>query len=108
TKFESIYEKASFVEDGLKKIKEEYNVTHIFIEDTLVRATGGRSTAHTVAILIKFNSIVSWIAHKVFELEPTHIPVLTARKKLKIVIPKSMKGAKNTKLRKEFILSSVL
>lgn len=108
TVFGDVFEKAEYIEKELKKLKEDFAFSKIVVEDALVKANRGRSTAHVIALLIKFNSIISWQCYKIFGVQPEYIEARTARKRLGIKIPKECRGKRKTKARKTFLLESAL
>lgn len=82
----SIFDKASLVRQELRRIKDAYGVTNIYIEQSVTRMGRGSSSAHTINLLSRFNGIVSWIVYDTFGMEPTFFDVRTARKELGINI----------------------
>jgi hypothetical protein len=100
-KLESMFQKAQVVRDRLQEIKDLYNITDIYIEQSLNAFRPGLSSAQVILTLGKFNGIVSWICYELFDKEPNYIGASSARKKLNIKVEK---GA-NTK---EIVLKHVL
>ena len=62
-KIGSFFEKAREAEMVLKKIKKEYDIKYIFIEQALMFFRRGGSTAKTMSILQRFNGIISWLCY---------------------------------------------
>lgn len=71
-----------------------YPVEHIFIEQPFTFFNSGGSSAKTMAILQKFNGIVSWIVYELFEIEPQFIGANEARKLCGIKVPRGQKAKK--------------
>lgn len=93
-KLSSMFEKALFIEQELKKLKQEYNIKYIFIEPSLHMFTPGKSSANTISTLTKFNGIVSFLSYKTFDIEPQYIPAVSARKLYGIKVPRGTKAKK--------------
>ena len=99
----TIVEKAAkvkkFLEEKLKK--SEYNITDIYVEESLLAFRPTASSAHTISLLAKMNGIVTWLCYETFNIRPVQISANTARKLCGI---KKIKG-ENTKL---IVLNRVL
>jgi len=85
--------------DKVKKIKYElvvlnkrYSIEHVFIEPALKMFMMGKSSAHIISTLIKFNGIVSWLVYEIFEKEPEYIPAVSARKKCGLTVKRGTKA----------------
>ena len=91
-KTKDIYEKATKIEDALVSLYSNYQITHIFIEQPFTFFNSGGSSAKTMAVLQKFNGIVSWICHHEFTLTPQHIMAGEARKAVGIKVPRGTKA----------------
>jgi|TARA_R110000824_G_scaffold101408_5_gene240958 predicted metallopeptidase len=91
-KLGSFFEKAQKVEDSLKEIKKNYNIEHIFIEQALMFFRRGGSTAKTMAVLQRFNGIISWQTYQVFDMEPNYVTPISARSKCGIKIVRGKKA----------------
>ena len=85
--------------DKTKKIKYELAIlnkrciiNNVFIEPALNMFMMGKSSAHTISTLIKFNGIVSWLVYEAFEAEPEYIPAVSARKKCGLTIRRGTKA----------------
>lgn len=85
--------------DKAKKIKYELAIlnkrcviNNVFIEPALNMFMVGRSSAHTIATLTKFNGIVSWMVYEIFEAEPEYIPAVSARKKCGLTVRRGTKA----------------
>ncbi|OUW01689.1 MAG: hypothetical protein CBD16_05330 [Betaproteobacteria bacterium TMED156] len=79
-KFPSLYEKADLLQQELWNIKSRYNITDIYIEQSLQSFRSGFSSAKTLSTLARFNGIVSWNCYKTFDIKPNMIAASSARK----------------------------
>jgi len=69
----SLYEKADLVVEKIKKIKEKYNIEHVFIEDRLINVDNKRKNTKVLAMLVEFNGMISWNCYNLFKQEPIHL-----------------------------------
>ncbi len=95
SKLKSIFEKAKKFRDIVKKIKSDYAIEEIFIEENLQAFRPGLSSAKTIVALARFNGMCSLIVSDVFELDPCFINVNAARKL--VGFKKKKDKLKNTK-----------
>lgn len=79
-KFPSLYEKADLLQKDLWTIKTKYDITDIYIEQSLQSFRSGFSSAKTLSTLARFNGIVSWNCYKAFDIKPEMIAASSARK----------------------------
>ncbi len=100
-KFDTLFKKADRVKNRLIELKYLYNVTKIYIEQSLSAFRPGLSSASVILILSKFNGVVSWICYEVFGREPEYIGATTARKDLGIKVERGQNA-------KEIVLKHVL
>ena len=100
-RFQTIYEKARFVRDHLESLLSDYEISHIYIEQSLHSFRSGFSSAQTLSTLSRFNGIVSWICWDLFEIEPSMIAATSARKQAGV-------GIKRGDNAKEKVLQFVL
>ena len=84
-KFEGIHLKADEVERGLLLLPKP---SRIFVEDNVLGFTPGKSTAHTIITLAKFNAVVSHICWKIWGIAPQSIQSKKARTTVGLKIPK--------------------
>lgn len=70
----------------------EYPIRSIYIEQPFMFFNSGGSSAKTMAVLQKFNGIVSWILYEVFEIRPEYITATSARKEIGIKVPRGQKA----------------
>ena len=52
----------------------------------------GKSSAHTISTLTKFNGIISWFTYEIYEMEPEYIPAVSARKKCGLTVKRGIKA----------------
>jgi len=93
-KFGNHFDKAKFIKDDLCYFKVQYPIDQIYIEEPFMFFNSGGSSAKTMAILQKFNGIVSWLCHDVFHLTPKYLKVNEARKLCGIKIKRGQKAKK--------------
>lgn len=100
-KLDSLMKKADSIKKRLIELKHLYYIKQVFIEQSLNAFRPGLSSAQVILTLGKFNGIVSWICHEVYELEPEYIGSTTARKSLGIKVERGANA-------KEIVLKHVL
>ncbi len=79
-KFPSLYDKAALIRENLDKLKKWYDISDIYIEQSLHSFRSGFSSAQTLSTLSRFNGIVSWLCYEMFDLQPKMIAATSARK----------------------------
>ena len=79
-KFPSLYNKAIFIKEALLNISKQYEISNIYIEQSLHSFRSGFSSAQTLSTLSRFNGIVSWLCYEIFQIEPKMIAATSARK----------------------------
>lgn len=87
-KKEGLYEKATLVRDTLMNECAGYEVHAAVIEESLVSFGRRRSSAATIAILNRFNGIVSFIVRDSLKIPIVFVNSLVARKRVGIQIDK--------------------
>ncbi len=104
TKIKDFWAKVDATEQFLFKLFEDlkrnnYEIETLVVEDALKKFQRGKSTAHTISILSKFNVIVSYFARSMIKLDPIYIDCTDARKELGIpLLSKKKAGGKNQKI----------
>jgi len=83
---ESFFEKCSAVRSTLNKLKTDFNIGQVAIEQNLQAFRPGLSSASTINTLARFNGAISYICFDVFEFEPLFINVIKSRSSLGIKI----------------------
>jgi len=91
-KYKNFFKKACVIHGKLEDIRYKYEITHIYIEQSLQSFRSGFSSAKTLSTLSRFNGIVSWICYSFFNIEPEYIAATSARKKCGITVPKGSKA----------------
>ena len=71
-----------------------FPIEHIYVEQPFTFFNSGGSSAKTMAVLQKFNGIVSWLLYELFEIEPQYVGATAARKRAGIKIPRGQKAKK--------------
>ena len=79
-KFPSLYDKAAFIKESIARLKKWYDISDIYIEQSLHSFRSGFSSAQTLSTLSRFNGIVSWMCYETFEIQPKMIAATSARK----------------------------
>ena len=96
-KDETLYSKAERVKEELTRISREHKVSKIYIEQNLQAFRSGFSSAKTIDKLARFNGIISYISHMIFNIDPDFLNVNRARRSLGIKIVRKKDGGKPTK-----------
>lgn len=86
-KYEDFLDKSVAAKELLTTLKKEYKIEKIFIEETL-NVLSGKSSAHVIMTLNRFNGILSWLAYENLGIKPQYISSRQARKSVGITIPK--------------------
>tara|TARA_B100000131_G_scaffold208192_1_gene200272 strand:+ start:787 stop:1359 length:573 start_codon:yes stop_codon:yes gene_type:complete len=92
SKIKNIYEKAEAVRDHLEKIKNDYNVDVVYVEEALQTFRRGLSSAKTLSTLMRFNGIVCYILNKTFQVPVNLVNVIHARSSLGIKINRKIEA----------------
>lgn len=103
-KFKDFFIKAKNVKNKFESISKKFDISAIYIEESLQAFKPGFSSASTIQSLAKFNGVVSWICSEIFDVIPEYISAATARKFCGIKVPK---GEKAKLFVFDFILDSV-
>jgi len=85
-KFKNEFAKAAYLKEELVQLKVQYPIEKIYIEKPFTFFKSGGSSAKTMAILQRFNGIISWLVYEVFQKEPQYITAAQSRKHLGIKI----------------------
>ena len=78
--FPTIYHKAKHIKNKIEDLKSKYEITDIYIEQSLHSFRSGFSSAQTLSTLSRFNGIISWMCWELFSIEPEMIAATSARK----------------------------
>ena len=93
-KYKNVFDKA----EQVAKVLEDYssmfaeNIESVYIEQSLFMFMSGRSSAKTIALLSKFNGIVSWLCYDILDIKPEFLAATTARKHCGIKVPRGKKA----------------
>ena len=85
-KFPTLYEKAALLQEHLLTIRKDFDITDIYIEQSLQSFRSGFSSAKTLSTLSRFNGIVSWLCYQTFKIKPEMLAASSARKSAGVVI----------------------
>jgi len=93
-KFGNHFDKAQFIKDDLCFLKAQYPISQIYIEEPFMFFNSGGSSAKTMAVLQKFNGVVSWLCYDIFGLTPNYLRANEARKLCGIKVHRGQKAKK--------------
>lgn len=99
-KCKDIWTKIDVVESVLSDFifRRKLGMPEVFaLEEPLMGFSAGQSSASTIASLLRFNGMVSYVGRKIFEVNPTYIPAATARKACGIKLQQRKKCGKSHK-----------
>ena len=99
--FPTIYHKANFIKEKIENLKSRYEITDIYIEQSLHSFRSGFSSAQTLSTLSRFNGIISWICWDLLGMQPEMVAATSARKKSGLTIKR---GDNAKKKALEFVL----
>lgn len=99
-------EKAKLLENKLAKLSKYYTINEIFVEEPFIAFSGGKTTAHTMAKLQRFNGMCCYTVYNLFEFAPILVNVRSARNKLGIKIPRGLKQNETKKVIIEYVQSN--
>jgi|TARA_R110002012_G_scaffold44309_2_gene118964 Holliday junction resolvasome RuvABC endonuclease subunit len=104
-KEKNFFNKIQMVNSVLEDLNDEYDIEHVYIEQSLQSFRSGFSSAQTLSLLSKINGIVSWLCYNMFyNGEPKYLAATSARKLCGIKIPR---GQKAKKVSLQFVLDNV-
>ena len=103
-KEKNFFNKIQMVNARLEDLLVDYDIEHVYIEQSLQSFRSGFSSAQTLSLLSKINGIVSWLCYNLFGGEPHYLAATSARKLCGIKIPKGQK-AKAVSL--QFVIDNV-
>jgi Holliday junction resolvasome RuvABC endonuclease subunit len=84
--------KCDAMKQYLINISTDYKIDKVSIEEPLMGYAAGHTSVQTIAMLLKFNGIVSYVCRDVFKVEPSHISAAHARKLCGIKMQKTKVG----------------
>jgi len=82
----TFFQKLDIIKHKLLNLTLEYHIEHIFIEEPLLRFAAGKSQAHTIGLIQRFNGVVTWISREIFDFDPKHLNASSSRKAVGIKI----------------------
>ena len=92
-KEKNFFNKIQMVNARLEDLENQYNIEHVYIEQSLQSFRSGFSSAQTLSLLSKINGIVSWLCYNMFYSgEPKYLAATSARKLCGIKVPKGQKA----------------
>ena len=97
SKWKTLHVKGDRLREEFEKIKSQYNITEVYIEEYAQRFSYGRSSASTITRLASWNGICQYIAWKTFSVPPQTLNVTRARKLVKIPTQSKKKAGKDVK-----------
>lgn len=89
-KHKGLLQKALVVSEHLSKLKETYDIEHVYIEEALQGYRRGLSSAKTISTLLKFNGMCYLLCSQIFNINSNFIHSNAARKRLGIAIKKGI------------------
>jgi Holliday junction resolvasome RuvABC endonuclease subunit len=103
-KEKNFFNKIQMVNARLEDLLVDYDIEHVYIEQSLQSFRSGFSSAQTLSLLSKINGIVSWLCYNLFGGEPNYLAATSARKLCGIKIRRGQK-AKAVSL--QFVIDNV-
>jgi hypothetical protein len=91
-KEKNFFQKAEQIEGVLNRLRSQYFIELVYIEQSLQSFRSGFSSAQTLSLLSKINGIVSWMCYNTFGGEPKYLAATSARKLCGITIPRGQKA----------------
>lgn len=86
--FPDEFAKANHIKENMLEIKAQFPIEKVYIEMPFTFFGSGGSSAKTMAVLQKFNGIVSWLCYDIFGKKPKYFTAQQARKLNKITVKK--------------------
>jgi Holliday junction resolvasome RuvABC endonuclease subunit len=91
-KIKNIFEKATKIKSELMDVRKQFAIRQVYIEQPFMFFNSGGSSAKTMAVLQRFNGIVSWLCLEQFFYEPLYLTAGQARKLVGLKIPRGQKA----------------
>lgn len=76
----------------IASVSSQHTIKRLYVEDPVERFRNGLSSAHTIALLAKFNALVSVHARRLTALDPLYIDATQARKKIGVPLLSKVKS----------------
>lgn len=93
-KEKDFFKKVDMLEEEIRDVTSDKDITAVYVEESLQKFQGGKSSAAILNMLTKYNGIIQWIVRDIFELDPICIAAGTARKSIGITIRRNGLKAK--------------
>jgi len=87
-KYKDFFTKIKHIRTKITFLVEKYDVTEIYIEQSLQSFRSGFSSAKTLSSLSRFNGAVSWLIFEHTGVTPEYLSASSARKSCGIKIPR--------------------
>ena len=100
SKHKDFYEKVTEVKSVFLKIKEDYKIHDIAVEENLQAFRPGLSSAKTLMTLAQFNGTTRWLCHEIFDIKPDAINVNTARRTIGLKVDRKSQESTKDQVRK--------
>jgi len=91
-KIKNIFEKAAKIKSELLNLRIQFAICQVYIEQPFMFFNSGGSSAKTMAVLQRFNGIISWLCLEQFFYEPQYLTAGQARKLVGLKIPRGQKA----------------
>ena len=91
-KDKSLFCKAKRIKNELLKIRDKYDIEHVFVEENLQGFSTGMSSAMTLLQLARINGITSFACFEIFDIEPTFLNVNATRKACGIKVNRKLQA----------------
>lgn len=114
TKIKFFWDKVDRSKNAISNIVDDLydkgiKISSLYIEDPVKRFRSGASSAHTIALLAKFNCLISYFARQKLSIDPVYLDATAARLSLGInLVSKKKSGGKNQKQQSFDYLSSTV
>ena len=76
----TIWDKVDFMKSKLEEINKKHNISRVIIEEPLSKFSKGKSSSHTISLLMRFNGIISYLIHNIMKIDAIYYSPSSARK----------------------------
>jgi Holliday junction resolvasome RuvABC endonuclease subunit len=87
-----LFGKSTLLREKMRSLSATYQFEHVFIEKPFAFFNSGGSSSRTMAILQRFNGMISWIVYDQLGILPKYIGSARARKLCGIKVPRGQKA----------------
>jgi hypothetical protein len=110
---DSYFDTLDTIEKYFKKLKKNFDITVINIEEPIKKMSDGKSSINTIVKLYSYNFPISWMMYKLFDIRPNYIKATSARKQNNIKMSEfyniyKLKYVKKVKLVKVAAMTKVI